>query len=327
MEKRGLFIAWRVLSTRSKPIARRLRFQLFFIKDRPPYFKSMIKTFMKILKEKPKYVAIQLPQGPLLFLMAVLKKLIRFLLIADVHTYFLIPVTLKEKLLNKPFIRYLQDCNIIFVHNYELRKFLSVNLKKKTIVLRDPLPEIHVDREFLKKQNEIALVFPASFAHDEPIENLIKAFKQAEKPKDMIAKLYITGNWRKQPKLREKYSSKNVIFTGYLSKKKYLGLINGADALFALTTYQYTWQSAATEALALGKPLIASKSKALEEVFTRGTLFVNPLDIKSIKIAIEKILDPDIRKRLNKEMLDLRDQYQTEINTKIRKLCEILSIK
>ncbi|MGQ4893306.1 MAG: glycosyltransferase [Candidatus Njordarchaeia archaeon] len=326
MKRKGLFIAWRVLSTRSEPIAKCLNFQLFFVKDKPPYLKSIVKTFIKILKKKPNYVAIQLPQGPLLFLTALLKKLFRFLLIADVHTYFLLPVTLKEKLLNQPFIPYLKDCDIILVHNYELKKFLPADLKKKTMVLRDLLPEIKISEKTYKKTNEVILVFPASFAHDEPIENLIRAFKRIKKPKNITVKLYITGNWKQMPDLKRKYSSKDIIFTGYLSRRDYLKLINKADVLLALTIYQYTWQSAATEALALGKPLILSRSKALMEVFTEGVIYVDCNNLDSIKTALERIIDPAIREKLQNEMQQLRRIYQAEISQKIKKLKHLIAI-
>ena len=150
-----IFIAWRALAGRTKRLAKLLNIKLLFIRDKPPYIIATLKTIISLLKTKPKSILIQLPQGPLLLTVSIFKKLLKYRLVADLHTAFLFHTRLKEKVLNKPFIPCLRTCDLVLVHNSEIKKnFIKDKIvNKKTVVLHDPLPEFPIEKEIKKRAN------------------------------------------------------------------------------------------------------------------------------------------------------------------------------
>jgi len=272
---------------------------------------------------KPKSVFIQLPQGPLLIVAVILKKVLKYKLIADVHTAFLFHTSLKVSILNKPFVHCLKFCDLIIVHNDEIRRefIKDENLRRKTVVIQDPLIEFKGEKRIGRKES-IKFIFPASFSPDEPIESVITAFSELIREGHNCI-LYITGNWKRKKHLR-KYASKNIIFTGFLSKSDYESILASSDVIIALTTREYTFLSAAAEGLAAEKPLILSKTKTLRRIFKKGAIFVSPRDVGDIKKALRLMLNEDIRQKLMTEIKELKKEYIIKLSKRLDVIRNIL---
>ena len=73
--------------------------------------------------------------------------------------------------------------------------------------------------------------------------------------------------------------------------------MSGADAVVVLTTREDTLLSGAWEALALGRPLIVSDTKALRQTFGDGVTYVAP-HAGAITDAVQRTLaDPSAAQR------------------------------
>ena len=64
-------------------------------------------------------------------------------------------------------------------------------------------------------------------------------------------------------------------YVGYLPDEEFYGLLEAAHAVMSLTTQDHTFQSGASEALWLGKPIITSDWPLLRAYFDRGTVHVD----------------------------------------------------
>jgi glycosyltransferase involved in cell wall biosynthesis len=278
------FVAWRRLSRRTTLLCKALDVELWYFPDRLPYLRAAYRTFNSVRKNRPKILLIQLPQGPLLLQALLLRIFFGCKIVADVHSGFLMEWEWKSYLLNAPFRRLLRHADQVLIHNSAMKELLSNGTKDKTLVVYDPWPLIEVIPS--KGNDGDYLVFPASYHPDEPLEEVLACI-QKNFPE---IRLYVTGDWRRRPSVK-KYESKNVIFTGFLSPEDYEDLIAGAKAIISGTKEEYTALMSAWEAVAHGKPLILSDSKALRETLEDYPSYYDYNDPRSIKEAIERIGD------------------------------------
>jgi hypothetical protein len=290
-------VAWKRLSRRSELMSKALGAKLWFFPDRLPYLRGAVCTFLRIMDCKPEILLIQLPQGPLLIESLLLRRTIKCKVVADVHTGFIVNDDWKSLLLNEPFCRFLKYADLVLVHNQLVLDLLPEGLRGKAMVVYDPWFMIEKGA-FAKEPEEPYLVFPASFAPDEPLEELISGVIR----NCPGTKIYITGNWRRQPRLK-RYESDRVIFTGYLPTVQYEELLVGARAVVAGTKREYTSLMAAWEAVAYEKPLALSESATLRETFGDYPVYYNWRDEKSIGDAIMKVI-------VQKPNLDLRQMLR-----------------
>ncbi|MGZ6793434.1 MAG: glycosyltransferase, partial [Mycobacteriales bacterium] len=97
------------------------------------------------------------------------------------------------------------------------------------------------------------VVFPAGWAPDEPVAALLEAARLL--PGTRFA---VTGTPPAGLVLPP-----NVRATGQLPREQFLALLAGAPVVLALTTREHTMQRAAYEAVAAGRPVVASGTAAL----------------------------------------------------------------
>lgn len=305
-----MIIAWKKLSRRSQLLSKALNAEIWFFTDKVLYVKSFINTLFAIIQKRPSIIIVQLPQGPLFLTILLLKLLNRHKIIADVHTGFLIASNLKGLLLNTPFVKLLRYANLIIVHNDLQKNLIEPNLKKKTLVVLDPWHLIDIKEQEFKQSDYI--IFPSSFAPDEPLEEIINSINSF----NINVKLYITGDWKRKPTIK-KYSSEKIIFTGYLTADKYHKLLLNAAAVISGTKREYTSLMSAWEALAYSKPLALNKTRALESLFGGYAVFYDWKDSKSIAAAIKEVL------KTTPNMI-IREQIKTRTIKSLEHLIKIL---
>jgi glycosyltransferase involved in cell wall biosynthesis len=285
-------VAWRKLSRRSQLISKALNAKIWFFRDGIPYIRASLGTLLALIRERPHVTLVQLPQGPLLLETLLLKTLRKYKVVADVHSGFLVTMDWKGWLLNTPFVRFLQKADLILVHNDLVLNLIPMNLRAKTLVVLDPWYLI-CNGEHKTGQGDY-IVFPASFAPDEPLEEVINSINSF----NLDVKIYVTGNWKRQPRIT-KYASDKIKFTGYLKDGEYYKLLLNAKAIVTGTKREYTSLMSAWEAIAYTKPLALTKTKTLENLFKDYAVFYDWRDSRSIVNAVKTVLSskPDLRAR------------------------------
>jgi hypothetical protein len=303
-------IAWKKLSRRSELLTQALNGNILFFKDKLPYFRAAVKTLISVIHQKPRVLLLQLPQGPLLLEAYFLKKLVGCKIIADVHTGFLLNTDWKGLILNAPFVKLLSLADVIIAHNEAQIDIIPKNVKNKTVVVYDPWNLIDTDGKINKQENY--MVFPASFAPDEPLEEVMEVVNTAKQP----LKLYITGNWKRAPELK-KYASEKIQFTGFLSNQEFNDLLAGASAIITGTTREYTTMMSAWEAIAYNKPLAITATKTLKNMYSPYAIFYNWKNKQSITNTLQTINitkpNPKNREELKQKTIQSIDQLKQKI--------------
>jgi glycosyltransferase involved in cell wall biosynthesis len=243
------------------------------------YFQLIPITIFYLFKLRPNLLFVQNPSIILAFLAVMIKPLFSYKLIIDRHSNFkfdtihsMNPIYLIFHFLSNYTIR---QADLTIVTNSHLADLVNFR-KGSPFVLQDKLPTIRPNSILLKqiqtanKNINKRIVFPSSFANDEPIEEFIKATKFL--PADWS--FYITGNHTKF-KFSESIPT-NVILTGFLPEDKYIKLLNSSDLIVVLTTQEHTLNCAAYEGVSLLKPLLLSDTKAIKNYFNKGVIYTNP---------------------------------------------------
>ena len=277
-------VAWRKLSRRSTLLAQALGSELLFFKDRLPYLRAIWRTHFAVREIKPKILIVQLPQGPLLLQALFLRWLFGCKIVADVHTGFLLTEDWKGLLLNRPFKPLLGSADLILAHNETQLMLIPKKLQPKTIVVYDQW-QFCIPEPSPQATEGDYLVFPASFSPDEPLKQVIQTVEASE----THLKLYVTGNWKRQPQIREHVSDR-VIFTGFLPDPEFNRLVAGARAVITGTKREYTSLMSAWEAVANAKSLALTKTETLQNLFGEYAVFFDWTKTESIHKAIQTVL-------------------------------------
>jgi len=311
MENRKIaIVAWRKLSRRSQLISKAIDAKIWFFRDEIPYIRASLATLLALIRDSPHAILVQLPQGPLLLETLLLKTLRKYKVVADVHSGFLVTMDWKGRLLNTPFVRFLQKADLILVHNDLVLNLIPMNLRAKTLVVLDPWYLLS-SREHKTEQGDY-IVFPASYAPDEPLEEVINSINSF----NLDIKMYVTGDWKRRPRIT-KYASDKIKFTGYLRDDEYYKLLSKAKAVITGTKREYTSLMSAWEAIAFAKPLALTATQTLKSLFKDYATFYDWKDRGSIAGAIKKVY-------ATKPNMAIREQLRLRVIKNFEQLTKLL---
>ena len=304
-----VFLVWAPHSIRAKNLADHLDAKLYLIsykfkkKIYSPikYIKLFTSTLLILEKEKPQIIICQSP--PIFCALAT----ITYQYLTGVKCN--IAIDMHTGAFDKPW-SYLQPLNrwimkkvyMIIVTNSELKESVCSDIKRKIIVLEDPLSNFEIEMKKTQEKGvdkngkffKVAVI--SSFAPDEPLEEILDA---AATMSEIL--FYITGDISKAAKHLLGKKINNVIFTGFLDYNDYVSLLQGVNVIMVLTKRNKTMLAGAYEALALQKPLITSDWHPLKRYFYKGTVHVDNSP-KEIQEAIEIV-----RKRSEEMVRDISD--------------------
>ena len=274
------------------------------------YLVQAVQTVRYLGRARPAVVLAMAPPFALPLLCRVVH---RGVLVLDAHT----GAVLRGGRVRRSFVWLARRADIVVVASESLRDRLVEDTGIHALAVHDPLPTGSGDLstpETASRGHQNGggrVVYPAGWRSDEPVEAVLDAARRL--PSVSFA---ITG----RPPAGLAVPA-NVRLTGFLADDEYDELVRGADVVLALTTRSLTMQRAGYEALAHGRPLVASDTDVLREFFTRGTVFAAPTG-ESLAAAVEQALAEG--DRLADEMGALRDHRGVEDDRAVAALREAI---
>jgi len=261
---------------------------------------------------------VQNPSVVLAFLAAALKRWFGYRLIADRHTNFFLGADPGPRVALFGFVSNytLRAADLTIVTNEYLRQLVE-EAGGCGLVLPDRIPDLRVSaRRTLEGKHNVVVV--SSFAPDEPVAAIAKA--AALLPKDVT--VYVTGNEERARKVQQSWPL-NVRLTGYLEEQAFVDLIASCDVLVDLTDAEWCIVCGGHEAMALGIPLVTSRTIALSAYFSQGTVLTDNT-AQGIAAAIAEALrrGPDLstemkclRRTRAKEWVTMFHQLESALGT------------
>lgn len=167
------------------------------------------------------------------------------------------------------------------VTNGEDAKLLRGRAVEATVLHDDIQPSLAATPRASKSRRP-AVVFPASYASDEPLQAILDACRLLPD-----VDFYLTG--RTPPGLFELLPP-NAKPTGFLSHADFAALVADADVVLALTTRNFTMQRAGYESFAVGIPQVTSDFPLLHEFYESSAVYCDPHSPRSIADAVSEAL-------------------------------------
>ena len=294
---RGLAVAWHRTHGRTKWLSTFFKLDNLFLREPPPYLRSVFATLRALLC-RPRVVVVQGTHGPLVMLVALLRRLLGYVLVVDVHSGMFVPFSWKSYLLTLPFNRFLRLADIVVLHDPTIAMYAvkrGILGKEQIVVVYDPPVECSCKKSS-PGGDTFTLVFPSGGLADEPLDRLVEIINKAEAP----VRLVITG-----PHTPRRVGK--AIYTGFLPRNKYLETLCNADLVLAFTDLEYTILGAGWEAIYCGKPLITSSTLTLRTAFRDAAIYLHSLE--ELPGILENLRrDPSILARLMARAESLRKE-------------------
>lgn len=260
-----------------------------------------------LLTRRPDIVIIQCPSIVLGMLALGLKSILKYQLVSDCHNEAVIPSNYRCQWYQWMIRCIHRRSDMCIVTNEQLKKTVEKN-GGKAMILPDNVPGWNLNNhEPDKRTDNNAIIFICTFSPDEPYREAFRAFRKV----NPSYKVFVTGNHKKAEPQSLKDLSENVKLTGFLSEPDYIKLISEATVLMDLTLREDCLVCGAYEAVALGKPLITSDTKALRNYFYKGTVYSKP-DARSLSDSINEAIMK--RKELAQQMSELKDELKRSWN-------------
>lgn len=248
------------------------------------YIKLFFLTLRQLLTARPLNVWVQLPQIPALWAAIVYRTLAKnsVKIVADCHN-----AQLRRPWSNFPFaLKSLRSADVILVHNESmLARATEIGWPMRKVLVLEDVPAPANDQPpkgIAAKQisaNKPWIVFPGSFAADEPIQEVLEAARIAAE-----CTFVITGRTDRAQQNGHRLDNlpKNVVLAGYLPLELFDDLLREANVVLGLTLVEGIQLSVCNEALSFGRPLVTSNTQILNCLFGEAAVLVETRSPESI---------------------------------------------
>jgi glycosyltransferase involved in cell wall biosynthesis len=229
------------------------------------YARNSIATLAALIRSPWRTVFVQAPSVVLAHLVIVLSAILRFRVIVDAHNAVIEGAENAPAPLRSLYRFVVRRADTVIVTNSALAERVR-RLGGTPGILPDPVPQFEPNIAAGTEANRVVVV--STWAEDEPLEAILQAAELLPQP------LFLTITGRPRGKFAQAASrSTRVRLSGFVSDQDYLVLLATAGIVVDLTTRQDCLVCGAYEALALGRPLVVSDSRALRELLQDGALF------------------------------------------------------
>lgn len=187
-------------------------------------------------------------------------------------------------------------------------------------VCPDPLPRIPPanGRPPLMNGAEKSVLFICSYDADEPFHEV---FEAARALADHGFRLFASGRYGRAGITAGAHP--HVELLGFVDRATYDAFLNNVDIVLDLTTWQDCLVCGAYEAMAAGKPCVLSRTKALSELFTHGTVFCSH-EPSAIVDAVLRAYEQ--RSALKSQICEWTTQHQRRTRDRVQALRATLQL-
>lgn len=234
------------------------------------YMRLIPRTVRLLSQKRSHTIIVQNPSIVLNVLTILVRRFFSLRVVMDAHNEGVLPY-LRPNVWFPWVTRWLHKrCDHVIVTNKYLADIVAHN-GGRPLILPDRIPEPPADDFLVPMRGPFNVVLVATFVRSEPIGEVLEAAALLGPE----FQFYVTGNDRKlAPSLRAA-TPVNVKFTGFLSEVQYWSALRGADLVVDLTWVDNCLVCGAYEALAVGTPLILSRSAAAVDLFGGAAHFVD----------------------------------------------------
>ena len=302
-EPKTIWITWEQ-HRRTRELSRTLGATLFELTSSRPRFVRYIvllaRTVQCIVDVRPAVVIVQCPSLVLALWAGVLKHVLRFTLIIDLHTEAVCPFVWSFPLYRTMMRLDRRAADIGLVTNDRLKEVVE-RTGGRALVLPDRVPDLTAPPP-PGPQARPQAVFVCTYAPDEPYREVMEAARALES----TVTIHVTGDYRP---VKPDLPPSPARLTGFLTEADYIAFLGRADLIIDLTAMEDCLVCGAYEAVALEKPLVTSDTRALRDYFRRGTVYTKH-DCESLITAIQYALAH--KDRLALEMNTLKEELASE---------------
>ncbi|SRR5579875_145542 len=215
-----------------------------------------------------------------------------------------------------PLLRLLAHTAVVtLVASEEAQKMLQ-RWEVNNLFLMDGLPSFDQPVGMIGTQGTQPVAVISGFGLDEPVAEILEAARLLPH-----VTFYFSGDPQRLPAVMLAQKPGNVVFTGFLQECEYAALLNNVHGIVNLTTAANILTCGTYEALAVGKPVVASGHPQMKRYFGRGFIYVRNTP-ESIAAGICKMLDE--RKALTEDVLAMRAELVRRRQPAFEKLAAIL---
>jgi glycosyltransferase involved in cell wall biosynthesis len=222
------------------------------------------------------------PSVVLAYLLLVLRGVFKYTFVIDAH-YAGVVAPGGSALFQKA----LDYCNrwadLVIVTNEEHCKHVEA-IGGRPLVCEDPLPDIGKYATVASEESK-DVFFICSFDIDEPYADVFRAASILQQEGYVFG---VSGDFRKAAIRPSDFP--HVNFIGYVPEPEFYGRLAESQVVVDLTEQENCLVCGAYEAMMLEKPLVTSRTMALQRYFISGTIFVDhrPLAIaEGVRLAYE----------------------------------------
>jgi glycosyltransferase involved in cell wall biosynthesis len=254
-----------------------------------PGWRRIIREFYEswkiIRRDKPSICFTMNPSIFSSWWLSLLAAVNRFRLITDLHTPNIKLSGFKNKIFRIIFNSGIRRSDIVIVSN-EIYRRSVLSFNSNVVVIPDPLPVLQGSNEgagnrYRYEDKKIQVLFVCSFDPDEPVNEVL-----ALDPEIGDFDILVSGNWKKM--FTSVPNVKNLRFLGFIPADEYDQLLLSVDGIMVLTAEEGCLCCGAYEAFSAGKPLILSRTGALQDFFGSAPIYTeNTSD--AILSALQKL--------------------------------------
>lgn len=263
-----IWIDW-ARNLRTRTLAQRLGVELVEIRLTGNrllrYLRSTVRTVAAIRRARPQVVIATNPSLVLGFLLLLLRRWYGFLLVSDAH-YVGVRDLHGWPLFQKLLDLHNSHADLVIVTNGGHASYL-LGQGCRAYICPDPLPDLSTRGSVPVSVPAKAVFLVCSFETDEPYEAVFAAFARL---RDRGYELFVSGNYKRAQIDPARFPW--VHFLGYVPEAEYYSYLRSCAVVIDLTTLEDCLVCGAYEAMAAGKPLVLSRTRALTEYF--GTAVV-----------------------------------------------------